>query len=136
MEKFTSKLNKNIDRYTIYDFVQYFGYLYYYMYEQVYNPKMPKDNINMKKVRDEFITHGRGNLEMIKFIDWAIKEKSIQKGTKMTIGFLPSLTKEYMKIHGYINVFDEEIKEQKKKMNKEIEDWIRKERKKFKNGQK
>ncbi len=123
---------KKLENYTVRDFVDYFGYKHYYYYEQIYNAQFPKDNVLMRKVKDEFVMAGCGNAEMKKFIDWSFEDKSKHKKTKMTIGLLPHLVVEYMKNNDMENVFDIENKENKEEMNEEIAKWIEEEKKRIK----
>ena len=129
--KFENK--KHILEYNAKDFLEVFEYYYYCYYEKEYLALFPKDTMNMKSALDQFILHGLGNLEFKEFIKWSIDEKAAKKGTRMKVGLLPHLAKEYLKNLGLINIYDKAVKTTKKKMKQDIKDWVAEELKRTDN---
>jgi len=128
-----NKRKKTVEQFNSYDFVQRYVYLYKCYYNANYRPELPQDTTKMKRAMDEFTLHGLNKRDFSKFLEWAMDQKAFEKKTRMTIGLLKHLTKEYLKKKGATkNIYDMQAKKDKKQMNKELQDWVEKEKKRIK----
>lgn len=123
-DKIESKIDKDIEDYSAKDFLDIFKHLYYTYYEDKFIPDIPLDIIKIKKAQDVFIEHDLNNREFKDFLRWAITDKAREKDTKMSIGLLKHVAKDYIEKEDYENVYEQNAEEEEEQLSEDMKEWI------------